>query len=86
MIPCLVCHRLPVQAHHVRTRGAGGTYRHLVPLCLDHHTQWHTKGPSSLGSTKEWWLEMAEMIAQAWERLTEGTDDANLEEQGNAPP
>lgn len=35
--PCVVCSRWPVQAHHVRTRGAGGGDEQCVPLCADHH-------------------------------------------------
>jgi hypothetical protein len=37
--PCCIreCGRWPVQAHHVKTRGAGGSDRCAVPLCADHH-------------------------------------------------
>lgn len=34
----------PIEAAHVRSRGAGGTRRDLVPLCSRHHLQQHSKG------------------------------------------
>jgi len=35
----------PIEAHHVRTRGAGGkAERNLVPLCLLHHADLHRHG------------------------------------------
>lgn len=43
-MPCLVCGQLPSDPHHVRTVGAGGTWRDLVPLCRRHHTECHTVG------------------------------------------
>jgi len=43
-LPCLVCGTLPVDAHHVRSKGAGGTWRDLVPLCRIHHSEYHTAG------------------------------------------
>jgi hypothetical protein len=38
---CTVPHCDP---HHVRSRGAGGTSRDLVPLCREHHGQVHHYG------------------------------------------
>ena len=34
----------PIDPHHVRSRGAGGTARDLVPLCRIHHSMFHTFG------------------------------------------
>lgn len=34
----------PIEAAHVKSRGAGGTRRDLVPLCSRHHEQQHTRG------------------------------------------
>jgi len=43
--PCCICGRGPVDAAHVRTRGAsGGEYDNLVPLCRHHHIEQHTIG------------------------------------------
>jgi hypothetical protein len=43
-LPCAVCLRRPVDAAHVRSRGAGGTAADLVPLCREHHAEQHTVG------------------------------------------
>ncbi|MCA9636547.1 MAG: hypothetical protein KC420_11020 [Myxococcales bacterium] len=34
----------PTEAAHVRSRGAGGTRRDLVPLCQRHHSEQHRIG------------------------------------------
>jgi hypothetical protein len=43
---CLVrgCRVRPVQAAHVKSRGAGGTWRDLIPLCWRHHGEQHAVG------------------------------------------
>lgn len=41
---CLSCRKRPCHAHHVKTKGAGGTYRDLVPLCPKHHMELHNSG------------------------------------------
>ena len=33
-----------IEAAHVRSRGAGGNRRHLIPLCLAHHREQHDHG------------------------------------------
>ena len=49
-MPCLLADRGPslcegrVVAAHVKSRGAGGDRRHLVPLCEGHHDQQHRWG------------------------------------------
>lgn len=44
-MPCMVCGRVPCDAAHVKSRGAGGGYRdNLVPLCREHHTEQHQIG------------------------------------------
>jgi RNase P subunit RPR2 len=39
--PCVVCGVVPSENAHVRSRGAGGTWRDVVPLCKDHHREQH---------------------------------------------
>lgn len=53
--PCLACHpgtqAYPTEAHHITTRGAGGSDvpSNLMPLCTQHHRQWHaSKGAAQL--------------------------------------
>lgn len=45
-LPCLGCMRTPSDAHHVTTVGAGGgdTVDNVMPLCRDHHQEWHRRG------------------------------------------
>lgn len=44
-LSCAVCGRRPVvPAHAAKTRGAGGTARHLVPLCAEHEDEFHAVG------------------------------------------
>lgn len=43
-MPCLLLGNEcsgPIEAAHVRSRGAGGTRRDLVPLCSKHHEEQH---------------------------------------------
>lgn len=41
-LPCSVptCWKSPVHAAHVKSRGAGGTWKDLVPLCMYHHREY----------------------------------------------
>jgi len=41
---CVVCKTRPVDAHHVQTRGAGGSDLTAVPLCRIHHDGIHRMG------------------------------------------
>lgn len=44
-LPCAVCgKRAPSEPHHTRTRGAGGSDEHTIPLCLEHHAAIHRLG------------------------------------------
>lgn len=47
-MPCLLAGKAScegrTEAAHVRSRGAGGTRRDLVPLCSGHHEQQHRWG------------------------------------------
>lgn len=48
-LPCLVCGTTPVEACHAKSRGAGGTSEHLVPMCHKHHREQHMMGVTSFG-------------------------------------
>lgn len=50
-MPCVICGRSPSEAAHVRSRGAGGTWRDIVPLCRDHHREQHTVGLRTFEAT-----------------------------------
>lgn len=71
-LPCLGCGggRGDIHAAHVRSRGAGGTWRDIIPLCADcHHTQ-HTQGWGELeslyGLTKDAAAAEAAQLAAEW--------------------
>ncbi len=60
--PCLACGRSPSDAHHITTKGAGGgdVPENLMPLCREHHTLWHQRGPGHMIRTfsrVRGWLE-----------------------------
>lgn len=44
--PCVVedCFSDDIQIAHVRSRGAGGTYKDVVPMCVVHHGDQHAHG------------------------------------------
>lgn len=48
--PCCVCTVLDVQQegasdpHHIRSRGAGGSDEHCIPMCRTHHDAVHRQG------------------------------------------
>jgi hypothetical protein len=46
-MPCLVCGALPSDNAHIKSRGAGGSFRDVVPLCRNHHQEHHA-GPKAL--------------------------------------
>ena len=46
-LPCEACGAWPTVAHHVRTKGAGGSSDDLAPLCAECHDLVHTLGRST---------------------------------------
>ena len=67
--------RGPVQAAHAKSRGAGGSWRDLVPLCAFHHAQQHRIGTKAF--EKKWDIDLAAEAA----RLVA----AHQEEEGATP-
>ena len=41
---CLVCSHPSPDAHHLQSRGAGGSDYTCVPLCRAHHQEYHAIG------------------------------------------
>ncbi|WP_422388627.1 DUF968 domain-containing protein [Bradyrhizobium symbiodeficiens] len=57
-LPCLICKRTPVDAHHLkfaqqRALGRKVSDEFTVPLCRSHHQALHRKG-----NEKAWWADM----------------------------
>lgn len=48
-LPCIVCGRSPSEPAHAKSRGAGGTSEHLLPMCHRHHREQHMMGVTSFG-------------------------------------
>ncbi len=73
--PCLVnnadCWE-KIDAHHVRTRGAGGGDEQVVPLCRFHHGQLDSPGWSQKKFQEHYKLDMATTAADLWERSPHG--------------
>ena len=42
--PCAVCRRAASDAHHLVSRGAGGSDYKAIPLCREHHAEIHQLG------------------------------------------
>ena len=39
-----MCQCVPCDAHHLRTKGAGGKDKDCIPLCRRHHIDFHNMG------------------------------------------
>jgi len=46
-LACVICSVIPSQNAHVRSRGAGGGWADIIPLCQEHHLEQHTLGNKS---------------------------------------
>ncbi|MEM7048952.1 MAG: hypothetical protein AAF604_04795 [Acidobacteriota bacterium] len=56
------CWWRPIHAHHYITRGAGGNWRHLVPLCSRHHDEFHDRGRETFARNHR--VDLAEVARQ----------------------
>lgn len=64
-MPCAVCSEPPPsQAHHVRSRAAGGTKSSLVPLCLYCHAELHALGRITFA--EKYNVDLAAVAAELW--------------------
>lgn len=66
----------PIQVAHVRSRGAGGSWRDTVPLCLGHHREQHSIGVKTFAKRHcldlEFW---AGIICHEWDLKQERAAD-----------
>jgi hypothetical protein len=66
-LPCLGCGRTPSEAAHAKSRGAGGTAAHLVPLCHRCHREQHQVGILTFQASRRLdLLSEAEHYHRAW--------------------
>lgn len=74
---CCYKHTPCMEVHHVKTRGAGGTWRDTVTLCLWCHNAIHREGVATFCRARGWPLErlseLAAVYAEEWEALNANT-------------
>lgn len=74
-LPCLCCQKCPSENAHIKSRAAGGTERHVIPLCGGpdgHHRQQHDMGTRSFARMHGLDLETeARRVAEAWDEMRE---------------
>jgi hypothetical protein len=64
-MPCAVCsHPPPNEAHHTRSRGAGGTKKALCPLCIFCHAELHALGAISFN--EKYGVDLRQKAAELW--------------------
>lgn len=69
------CTNGEIQNSHIRARGAGGTYRDIVPHCLAHHDEWHRQKRivwRGVTYPKLYFQLRAALVQTAWLRRDEG--------------
>jgi hypothetical protein len=75
------CEGWPVHAHHVKTRGSGGSDRTAIPLCAQHHVKVHTNGKSAC--EKKWgkgfFARMIKLFNDKYEKGEKGEFNRYLE-------
>jgi len=78
--PCLVCRRLPCDAHHLkfaepRALGRKVSDEFTVPLCRDHHQELHRNG-----NEMAWWANLRiapiEVARELWAATLRQADPA----------
>lgn len=70
---CIACGEPSPEAHHVKTRGAGGddVAKNLIPVCRRHHNMFHSKGAKYMRERFEpvnLWFEQIEKIEKEGEQ------------------
>lgn len=60
--PCCACRANDsIEAHHVKTRAAGGTWKDLVPLCNGCHTEYHQRYGSVVRFREAYGVDLADV-------------------------
>jgi hypothetical protein len=74
--PCCVpaCGRADIEVAHVRSRGAGGSWQNVVPLCGAHHRRSHTEGIKTF--ERSIGFPLADVAAEMYRRWTDLHPDA----------
>lgn len=73
-LPCVACgieptDEIQTQAHHILSKGSGGTDMHCVPLCHLHHREGHTIGWKTWQA--KWGIDLKEVAAGLADQIKE---------------
>jgi hypothetical protein len=68
-LPCVACDYPVTDAHHLKTRGSGGSDLTAIPLCRQHHTQIHTEGTRT--AMERWSLDPTSIRLALLEKYVE---------------
>jgi len=88
--PCLICERVPCDAHHLKFAGPRALGRKVsdeftVPLCRDHHQSLHRNG-----NELTWWANMQiapmETAKKLWQISSAHLANATIEAQADVAP
>ncbi len=69
-MPCCVpgCRRASpydvIHPHHARTVGAGGSDRETVPLCVEHHNEFHSLSGGRLRFNAKYGIDLAALAKE----------------------
>ena len=66
-LPCTACQKTPAEPHHLESRGSGGSDYTSIPLCREHHAEFHSRGNKTAASSHglDAWRE-AHKLATTW--------------------
>ena len=66
-LPCTACQKTPAEPHHLESRGSGGSDYTCLPLCREHHAEFHSRGNKTASATHgmDAWRE-AHRLSTTW--------------------
>lgn len=72
------CELGEIHVHHLKSRGAGGTWEDTVPLCGFHHRLWHQVGPQAfcrlVRVTRKYLEDVRDRLVLEWKASTKGAE------------
>lgn len=71
-LPCCICGREPphyqIDPSHIKTVGSGGhdDEWNVVPMCRQHHTEWHMLGPNKFTQMYPTMNKLLKRLGWSW--------------------